>query len=257
MFDSQIKNIWEGDAQIYDEQIKEELSKEEQQKKAWSDVILSYAPTSGAMKILDCGTGPGYFPVILGELGHHVTGIDLTENMIKAAKENVAAAGVDAELLVMNCQETMFEDNSFDMIISRNITWTLSDPPKAYQEWKRILKPGGRMLVFDANYYLHLYDENRMQQFQTLNEKLTKKRGRGIFSHDGKRDTFENVSKDLFMSSKNRPGWDLQYLMDNGWSKVFAIPQLKKVMKTPDEIQDELSQEIDAFMPMFLIGGEK
>ena len=113
------------------------------------------------------------------------------------------------------------------------------------------------MLVFDANYYLHLYDENRMQQFQTLNEKLTKKRGRGIFSHDGKRDTFENVSKDLFMSSKNRPGWDLQYLMDNGWRKVFAIPQLKKVMKTPDEIQDELSQEIDAFMPMFLIGGEK
>lgn len=34
-------------------------------------------------------------------------------------------------------------------------------------------------------------------------------------------------------------------------------PQLKKVMKTPDEMQDELSQEMDAFMPMFLIGGEK
>lgn len=86
MFNSQIKNIWEGDAQIYDEQIKEELLKEEQQKKAWSDVILSYAPMSGAMKILDCGTGPGYFPVVLGELGHHVIGIDLTENNDQGCK---------------------------------------------------------------------------------------------------------------------------------------------------------------------------
>lgn len=257
MVNNRIKNIWEGDAQMYDEQIKEELSKEKQQKTEWANVILSYAPTDGPMKILDCGTGPGYFPVVLGEKGHHVVGIDLTENMIKGARENIVAAGVDAELYVMDCQETTFQDNTFDMVISRNITWTLSDPQKAYLEWKRVLKPGGRMLVFDANYYLHLYDEKRMKRFKELNEKLIKERGRGIFSHDGKGDTFESVSRELFMSSKNRPEWDLQYLLETGWTKVFAIPELRKVMNNLNGEQDELSRELETFMPMFLIGGEK
>ena len=257
MLNSQIKNIWEGDAQMYDEMIKKNLSKEEKEQKAWADIILSFAPSDGPLTILDCGTGPGYFPVILGKRGHHVTGIDLTENMIKGARDNVAEAGVKAELRVMDCQETDFPDNTFDMIISRNITWTLSDPQKAYAEWKRILKPGGRLIVFDANYYLHLYDEKRMEKFNEISAKLMAARGRGIFSHDGKGDTFECISKELFMSSKNRPGWDLQHLIDTGWKKVYAVPNLSALMRDPDESIDELDKELRDFMPLFLVGGEK
>ena len=46
-----------------------------------------------------------------------------------------------------------FEDNTFDVVISRNLTWNLEHPDVAYREWVRVLKAGGRLLNFDANGY--------------------------------------------------------------------------------------------------------
>ena len=46
-------------------------------------------------------------------------------------------------------------DNTFDMIVSRNVTWNLEHPDRAYYEWMRVLKPGGVLLNFDANWYHH------------------------------------------------------------------------------------------------------
>ena len=255
-FNQEIKDIWEGDAGVYDEGVKKELADHDSSAREWTELVLSYAPSEGPMKILDCGTGPGFFPVILGKCGHHVTGIDLTENMVKKARENAEAAGVSAELLVMDCQETDFPDNTLDMVISRNITWTLSDPPRAYREWQRVLRPGGRLLVFDSNYYLHLFDEERMKTFRELDERMMKERGRGIFSHSGSGDTFGEISSRLFMSSKKRPLWDLQYLMELGFARVYGIPDICKVMGAKEE-EDELARKMRTFMPLFLAGGEK
>ena len=257
MLNHEIKEIWEGDAKIYDEGIKKTLNEGKSEKEQWADLILSYAPHEGPLEILDCGTGPGFFPVILGERGHHVTGIDLTENMIKEAEENVKNAGVEASLRVMDCQKTDFVDAAFDMVISRNITWTLSDPEKAYREWQRILKPGGRLLIFDGNYYLHLYDEERMKKFTELDERMQAERGRGIFSHSGKGDTFAGISKDLFMSSKNRPAWDEAYLQELCFTNVFSVPDIRTLLSAEQEQEDELDRELHAFMPLFLVGAEK
>ena len=256
MLNENIKEIWEGDAAVYDEGVKRELSDEQRTKEAWADLVLTYAPKEGKLDILDCGTGPGFFPVALGERGHHVTGIDLTENMIKEAVENVKAAGVEADLHVTDCQKTTFPDESFDMIISRNITWTLSDPPAAYREWKRLLRKGGRLLIFDGNYYLHLFDEERMARFKELDEKSKKERGRGIFSHGKDGDTFGEISKDLFMSSKKRPGWDLNYLLDLGFSEVFAVPDVREYLPAKKE-ETGLDREVGDFMPLFLAGARK
>ena len=51
----------------------------------------------------------------------------------------------------MNAEALCFEDSSFDIVISRNLTWNLPDPDKAYAEWTRILKSGGLLLNYDAN----------------------------------------------------------------------------------------------------------
>ena len=45
-----------------------------------------------------------------------------------------------------------FADESFDVVISRNLTWTLPHPIDAYQEWMRVLKKGGVLINFDAEY---------------------------------------------------------------------------------------------------------
>mgnify|MGYP000482475991 FL=1 len=45
-----------------------------------------------------------------------------------------------------------YEDESFDVVITRNLTWTLPDVDKAYKEWHRVLRKGGVLLNYDANY---------------------------------------------------------------------------------------------------------
>ena len=52
----------------------------------------------------------------------------------------------------MDAQNLEFEDDVFDVVISRNLTWNLKDPKRAYEEWCRVLKPGGVMINLDANY---------------------------------------------------------------------------------------------------------
>lgn len=58
----------------------------------------------------------------------------------------------------MDAQNLTFHDNMFDVIVSRNLTWNLDSPAKAYREWYRVLKPGSILLNFDANWYAYLYD---------------------------------------------------------------------------------------------------
>ena len=38
------------------------------------------------------------------------------------------------------------ENNSFDVVVTRNVTWNLPRPDLAYKEWLRVLKPGGSSL---------------------------------------------------------------------------------------------------------------
>ena len=54
---------------------------------------------------------------------------------------------ITADFLKMDSHALSFEDNTFDLLINRNVTWTLYDPEKAYKEWYRVLKPGGRLLI--------------------------------------------------------------------------------------------------------------
>ena len=257
MWDQEIKQIWEENAEVWDIRVKKQLTDTQPVKEAWADLVLSCAPREGSLQILDCGTGPGLFPIALGERGHHVTGIDISENMITEAEQNIRAAHVDAELLVMDCQETAFPEEHFDMVISRSCTWTLSDPPKAYKEWKRILKRGGRLVIMDGNFYLHLHDKERLARFEDLNERMKKERGVGIFTHKDQKDSFSMIGKDLFMSSKHRPLWDLGYLMELGFSKVFAIPDIRSFIPGALDQADELDRELSDLSPMFLVGAQK
>ena len=109
MLNDEIKDYWEGESYVYSDIIKKSL--DDEGKNAWADLVLGNAPKKEKLEILDVGTGPGFFPVLLGEKGHHVTGIDITENMIRRAAENISAAGVKADLAVMDCQNIQYHDN--------------------------------------------------------------------------------------------------------------------------------------------------
>lgn len=243
-----IKEYWEGEAGIYSEGIKAELQSETAEN--WKNLILENAPEKEHLEVLDVGCGPGFFEVMLGREGHHVTGIDITENMISEAKENVKAAHLTADLMTMDCHNLKFEDETFDLIICRNLTWTLDDPRKAYKEWLRVLKKGGHLLASDACWYLHLYDEEQKKIYEEHDAAMWKKYGRGIHAH-GDLETGKELSRQLFMSDKHRPVWDLDYMMKIGFSKVFAMPDISEISRSP------LDRELNKLTPQFLVGGVK
>lgn len=109
--------------------------------------------------MLDVGTGPGFFAIILARMGYQVTAVDYTASMLEEARRNAGALADKIAFLQMNAEELMFADHSFDVLVTRNVTWNLHDPEKAYSHWTRVLAPGGLLLNFDANWYRYLWDE--------------------------------------------------------------------------------------------------
>ena len=137
------------------------------------------------IKALDVGTGPGFFACILSEEGLEVTAIDQSEGMLEVARENAKKLGVSPSFLRMNVNQLDFPDESFDLVVSRNVTWTLQYPDKVYASLKRVLKSGGMLLIYDANWYAHLYDPELMKKVRAREEAHFRKyRGRpGIPGH--------------------------------------------------------------------------
>ena len=118
----------------------------------WWAEIVKYLPMGRNLRVLDLGTGTGFFTFLLTEKGNMVTGIDLTEKMIEDARATADFLGVPAEFLVMDAEHPDFEDESFDVLVTRNLTWVLPNLPEAYRNWYRLLVPGGVLINFDADY---------------------------------------------------------------------------------------------------------
>lgn len=214
-----IKDYWTKASSGYSDLIDEELKKSYKDK--WLDFILDeIKDLEGPLEILDIGTGPGFFPLILSSQDRHLTGIDLTESMIEEAQKKLQTFHVDADLLVMDCQETSFPDQKFDCIICRNLVWTLPDPEKAYKEWFRILKPGGRLLIFDGSWYIHHFDPSAKEKYQILKDYVKKTYDLDVYDYGDKEknpDDYE-LMKTTFLSDKFRPEWDEKTLASMGFT---------------------------------------
>lgn len=182
-------------------------------KAAWKDTVLRHFGAAENLNILDVGTGPGFFACILTEEGHRVTGIDSSAGMLAYARYNAAKLQIEPQFIRMDVNELSFEDESFDAIITRNVTWTLEQPKKVYAEFKRILKPGGILLIYDANWHMHYFNAEMM--------KRVKERERRHFERYGKREVVCEDDREYFMplplSATYRPGWDSKVLTRLGF----------------------------------------
>lgn len=97
-------------------------------------------------KILDVGCFDGTIGKILIDRGNEVWGIDASEEAVKLAKEK----GVEAT--VGNLEETFdFEDNFFDACIAAEVIEHIMDTDFFMKEIKRILKPGGSLILSTPN----------------------------------------------------------------------------------------------------------
>jgi SAM-dependent methyltransferase len=103
--------------------------------------------------VLDLGSGAGIDLLLaakkVGPQGK-VIGIDMTDEMIEKAQENIKAAGLEnVEVRKGIIEELPVEDNSVDWVISNCVINLSPEKTKVFAEIARVLKPGGKMLVSD------------------------------------------------------------------------------------------------------------
>ena len=212
---SENKAYWTSRALGYSEVNQAEL--ETEQRKKWRDClhgeIARQFPGIAAaqLRVLEVGTGPGFFAILLCELGYDVTAIDLTPAMLEEAKKNAGDMADSIRFMEMNAEALDFEDASFDAVISRNLTWNLPHPDTAYAEWARVLRPGGLLLNFDANWYAYLFDEKAHAAYD---QDRVNSAEQGVLDQNiGENfDEMEKIACRVPLSEIRRPGWDLQML---------------------------------------------
>ncbi|MFZ5646059.1 MAG: class I SAM-dependent methyltransferase, partial [Bacillota bacterium] len=199
-----IENYWQESASRYSDHIWKEMNSFK--KDAWTALIDEHRPPGKPLTSLDIGTGPGFFAMILSGMGHRVTAIDCTESMLAKARDNTQKAGFHVEFHKMDSHELAFSDGTFDLIICRNLTWTLRDPQKAYREWHRVLKPGGRILIFDANWHLRLFDPEMDRLYREDQERARKLGIPDPHAHVNMEES-DNIARQLYLSGRRRPQW--------------------------------------------------
>lgn len=141
---------WNESSEIYNDLILEELTSFK--KDAWKNLIKTNIEKDNYKKVLDIGTGPGFFAIIMSQMGYEVTAVDSSEMMIKQASHNAEMVGVNPNFMQCDVDSLPFPEESFDVIISRNVTWTLQEPEKVYKLWHKILKKEGKVIIFDGNW---------------------------------------------------------------------------------------------------------
>ena len=208
----------------------------------WLAEIRRFLPAhEGPLRVLDLGTGTGFFAFLFASEGHEAIGIDLTESMIEKAKESAAALGLDAAFYVMDAENPQFEEASFDVLVTRNLTWTLPHVASAYHEWYHLLKPGGLLLNFDADYANH---------FETMDEdQLPENHAHRLVSSALCAEN-EAITMEVAAYQMPRPQWDVQILLEAGFSEI----------RVDTGVWRRVYQEIDEFYnptPIFALAAYK
>ena len=239
------KAYWTGRAEGYSEVNQNELRTA--QREVWRRELKSHirrqfpnrAPAS--IRVLEVGTGPGFFAILLAELGYDVTAIDLTPAMLAEAKKNAGALAEKITFLEMNAEALSFPSGSFDVILSRNLTWNLPHPEAAYQEWKRVLRPGGMLLNFDANWYHYLFDAEAREGYDA-DRRATAEQGLADENIGENFDQMERIAMRVPLSRAARPAWDHSVLSRLGlhvttdteaWSRVWSPEEKVNFASTP------------------------
>lgn len=146
-----INEYWTGRADSYDAHHRWQIGNPAI-RAGWTAVWRRALPAPPA-RVLDVGTGTGHVSLLLAELGHDVTGIDLADGMLAKAREKAAVLPNPPELLLGDAVAPNFPPGSFDVITSRYVLWTLRTPRAAAENWRALLRPGGLLAAVDSTWF--------------------------------------------------------------------------------------------------------
>lgn len=119
----------------------------------WRELLWSKVE---GRKILEVGVGTGknfpFYPE-----GLEITAIDLSEKMLKKAREKAQKQNIRVDLRVMDVQKLDFPAETFDSIVSTFVFCSVPDPVLGLSEVRRVCKTGGRVILLE-----HVLSANRI-----------------------------------------------------------------------------------------------
>ncbi|MBA4180592.1 MAG: SAM-dependent methyltransferase [Anaerolinea sp.] len=147
----------------------------------WRRELWSRVPGG---EVLEVGVGTGanmpFYPA-----GAHITAIDIAENMLARAGARAAKLGLDVDLDRMDAEHLDFADGRFDSVVATFVFCSVPDPVAGLQEARRVLKPGGVLLLME-----HVRSQNPLlgKLMDILNPVVVRVAGANINRH-----TVDNV----------------------------------------------------------------
>lgn len=113
------------------------------------EALATLLPRCG--RILEVGCGTGGLLVAAKRRGLRIEGADIASRWLVVARRRLADAGLDVRLTVANAEHLPWLDGAFDALVADSVLEHLDDPALALREWSRVVRPGGRLLVWSPN----------------------------------------------------------------------------------------------------------
>ncbi|MFI6044190.1 class I SAM-dependent methyltransferase [Nocardia sp. NPDC051321] len=109
--------------------------------------VLSAVGERSGQRVLDAGCGEGYLSRILDGGNARVVGIDACAELVEAARGAADQEGRDIVYHHGSVAALPLDNATFDCVVCNHLVNDLPDPAPAFEEFGRVLKPGGRLVV--------------------------------------------------------------------------------------------------------------
>jgi ubiquinone/menaquinone biosynthesis C-methylase UbiE len=119
---------------------------------SWRIALAAAFGPSPARDVIDLGCGTGACAMIAASLGHRVLAVDAAPGMVAVARAAAHARGLAIDFTVAAIDAPSLPAASADIVTLRNVLWTQPQPEGTLRAAKRLLRPGGRIVVSDAHW---------------------------------------------------------------------------------------------------------